>query len=291
MFKLKSLILLMVTLVAATNGQLNNNNNNSTLRLDDYVNMKRQQYALNIQNFDIKMDLFKQSYAASLDTIDRQTNMLIGSLVQTENKLKSLEVLSPQGKQCVNKYRFSLPTTSGIQKNMTNCKNSNSNNVSYLLAKPLNTRNSLQNYYKNSFERNVDICRWSYPTLPLNYTMCVTKVVSDTDKYTIENQKTFSNQMDAAQCSGNVNIKQALDCSYTTETRTLSALTETNTLVNKCIEGQEECKSCNQSSAYTCSDVGYMYRSEISYTSHVMNNPFYRRYDVTNCLMLKIINN
>ncbi|KNC32302.1 hypothetical protein FF38_14000 [Lucilia cuprina] len=288
MFQLKSLILLMVLLIAATNGQLNNNN--TTLRPDDYVNMIRQQYALNIQNFDIEMDLFKQTYAASLDTLNRQMSMLSDSIVQTENKLKSLEVVSPQGKKCVNKYRLLLPTTSGIQRNMMDCKNSYKNNVSNLLAKPLNTRNSLQNYYKNSFERDINICKMTYNTLPLNYTTCVTKVVTDTDKYTIEKQKTFSNQMDAAQCSGNDNIKQTLDCSYTTETRTIVALAETNILVNKCIDGQDECKSCNQS-VYTCSDVDYIHRSDISYTSQVMNNPFYRRYDVTNCLMLKIINN
>lgn len=93
--------------------------------------------------------------------------------------------------------------------------------------------------------------------------------------------------MDTAQCSANTNIKQALDCSYNIETITISAIAEANTLINRCIQGQDVCQPCN--GVNTCSAVSYMYRSQVSYDSQVMSNPFYRRYDATDCLMLNIL--
>ncbi|XP_065357694.1 uncharacterized protein LOC135951874 [Calliphora vicina] len=289
MYKFNSVILL-IALAAVANGQLQQvANNNSTLHIDDYINMNRQQHAKVIQDYDTQMDLVKLTYTASLDTISIQLDMLVDSLVQNENKLKPLEVLSDLSKKCVNKYRSSIPTITDTKTKINSCISTASVKLNSLLSNALYTRNYLDSYYKNNFESSITRCKSSYNTLPMNYTMCVTKVAADTDTYTISSQKTFAIQMDAAQCSANANIKQALDCSYTTETNTISAIAEANTLINRCLQGQDVCQQCN--GANTCSEVFYMYRSEINHSSKVMNNPFYRRYDATDCLMLNIINN
>lgn len=92
--------------------------------------------------------------------------------------------------------------------------------------------------------------------------------------------------MDTAQCSGDANIKQALDCSYIIENNTISAIAVANTLIDKCLLGEDDCQKCKTD--YYCSNLSYVKRSEVNYTATVMNNPFYGRYDVKDCLMLKI---
>ncbi|XP_065357738.1 uncharacterized protein LOC135951915 [Calliphora vicina] len=289
MYMLNSVILL-IAVAAVANGQLQQvANNNSTLHIDDYINMNRQQHAKVIQDYDTEMDLVKQTYTASLDTMNIQLNMLVDSLVQNENKLKSLEVLSDLSKKCVNKYRSSIPTVSSTKTKINSCIRTASVKLNSLLSSPLYTRNNLESYYKNNFESSITSCKRTYIALPKNYTMCVIKVASDTDTYTISNQKTFANQMDAAQCSFDDNIQKALDCSYATETNTISAIAEANTLIDTCLQGQDVCQPCN--GANTCSEVFYMNRSEINHSSKVMDNPFYRRYNATDCLMLNILKN
>ncbi|XP_065357716.1 uncharacterized protein LOC135951894 [Calliphora vicina] len=278
MYKLNSVILL-IAVAAVANGQLQQvDNNNSTFHTDDFINMNRQQHAKVIQDYDTKMDLFEKTFNASLNTISIQLDMLVDSLVQNENKLKSLEVLSDLSKKCVNKYRSSIPTISDTKKKINSCIKS-VNSIAYMLNNPLVTRNYLDSYYKNNFESSITSCKKTYSTLPKNYTMCVTKVASETEDYTIKNQQTFGYQMAAAQCSFDANIKKALDCSYTTETNTISAIAEANTMIDRCLQGQDVCQPCN--GANTCSEVFYMYRSEINHNSKVMNNPFYRRYNAT----------
>lgn len=92
--------------------------------------------------------------------------------------------------------------------------------------------------------------------------------------------------MEAAQCSGKANIKQALDCSYMTESNIISSITVADIMINKCLLRQDDCQKCNSNNY--CSDVSYMKRSEVNYENRTMNNPFYGRYDIKNCLLLKI---
>lgn len=89
--------------------------------------------------------------------------------------------------------------------------------------------------------------------------------------------------MDGAQCSFKASIKKALDCSFTAENGTISAIAEANTLIKKCLSA---CRQCEQ--GHTCPDVSYIKRSEVSYSAWTMANVFYGRRNVKNCLMLKI---
>ena len=91
--------------------------------------------------------------------------------------------------------------------------------------------------------------------------------------------------MEACQCSGKANIKQALDCSYITQNNAISAIAVADTMINKCLLGQDDCQKC---STNYCSNVSYLKRSEVNYESRTMNNPFYGRYDIKDCLLLKI---
>ncbi|XP_023301256.2 uncharacterized protein LOC111683419 [Lucilia cuprina] len=292
MFKIISALLLIVLGTMANveiqNVELYTNviTYNTTLRTDVYINMNRQQYAKNIQDYETQIEVFKQSYASSLDTINIRQDMLIDTLVQTEQKLNPLEIVSNLSQICVSKYRNSIPTVAATKTKLNNCVNTANQQLNSMLSNPLNTKTSLDNYYRNTFERDIAACQKTYNTLPLNYTMCVTDVVDRANTYTISNQKNFATQMDAAECSAKANIKKALDCSYIVEKQTISSIAEAETLIQKCLAGQDDCKQCKQT--YACSEVHDMKRYEVSYSSKTMENPFYGRSDIKNCLMLRI---
>lgn len=93
--------------------------------------------------------------------------------------------------------------------------------------------------------------------------------------------------MSTAQHNAKVNIQTALDCGYKTQKQTITASAEANTMIEKCLKGQDECKQCNNQGV-SCQYISYIPRSEVNYNSLYMNNPFYQRYDLTDCLMLKI---
>ncbi|XP_037816601.1 uncharacterized protein LOC119606989 [Lucilia sericata] len=292
MYKIITVLFLIVLAVVA-NGEETQNldlynyviNYNTSVRTDEYINMNRQQYAKNVQDYDKQIEVFKQSYAASLDTINIRQDMLIDTLVQTEQKLNPLEILSNLSQKCVSKYRSSIPTVAATKTKLNNCVTTANQQLNSMLSSPLSTRNSLENYYKNNFERDIASCQKTYNALPLNYTMCITDVVNAANSYTINNQKNFATQMNVAECSAKANINKALDCSYIVEKQTISSIAEAETLIQKCLAGQDECKQCN---LYSCSEVHNMKRYEISYTSKTMENPFYGRNDIKNCLMLQI---
>ncbi|KAI8119652.1 hypothetical protein CVS40_8897 [Lucilia cuprina] len=153
-------------------------NSNSSLRTEVYINMNRQQYAKIIEGYDIQMELFKQSYAASLDTINIRQDMLVDTLVQTDAELNHLEILSNLSQKCVSKYRSSIPTVAVTKRNINNCITTASQQVNGMLTIPLNTRTSTESYLKNTFERDINLCGRTYSLLPFNYTMCVVNASS-----------------------------------------------------------------------------------------------------------------
>ncbi|KAM7361027.1 uncharacterized protein ACRADG_009312 [Cochliomyia hominivorax] len=294
MSKILSVVILALAaaIVAKGDEQLSavissNPNTNSSLNTEIYINLNRQQYEKNLQEYDLQMETFKQSYAASLNTINIRLEMLTDTLNQNDAKLNPLLTLSDLSKSCVNKYRSSIPSQAATSTKVNSCINTANGKLNSLLSAPLSTKNYLDSYYKNTFEKGITNCQTKFSYLPLNYTLCVTNVVSDANAYTFNNQKTFATQMDAAQCSGNANIKQALDCSYNVEKDTLSAVAVANTLIEKCLLRQDECKQCN--STYFCSEVAYIKRSEVNYYERTMANPFYGRNNVKECLMLSIV--
>ncbi|XP_037816585.1 uncharacterized protein LOC119606974 [Lucilia sericata] len=213
---------------------------NSTLRTEDYINMNRQQFAKYIEDFDIQMELFKQLYTASLDTINIQQDMLVNTLVQTDDELMSIEIQNPK---CVSKYRPSIPAVIVTKAKINNCITTANQQFSGML--------NINAHY-----------------------------------YIFKSQKDFAVQMDVAECSSEASINKALDCSYLVEKETISAIAEAKTLINKCLESKDDCKPCIQ--GFTCSEVHKMPRSEVSYTRKTMNNPFYLRSDIKNCLMLQL---
>ena len=92
--------------------------------------------------------------------------------------------------------------------------------------------------------------------------------------------------MSTARCTANATVMKTLDCNYSVESRTIALMAEVNTLIKKCLANEDECKHC--SFGYKCPNISCMNRYDIDYISRTIDNPFYGRYDVKDCMILKI---
>lgn len=91
--------------------------------------------------------------------------------------------------------------------------------------------------------------------------------------------------MDAANCSANANIKNALDCGYDIKNRTISLMAEVNTFIKKCLLGEEDCNQC--SLGFKCPHISYVTSNDADYRIKTISNPFYDHYDIKDCLIMK----
>lgn len=101
-----------------------------------------------------------------------------------------------------------------------------------------------------------------------------------------DNKRVFDSNMDAAKCSADIAVKEALDCSYQIQSATISLLASTNTLTDRCIQGLD----CGVATGHYCENVHYMPSYMIDRNNQTMLNPFYHSNANPNCLMLNIIN-
>ncbi|XP_065356308.1 uncharacterized protein LOC135950704 [Calliphora vicina] len=259
--------------------------NSSAVHMDAYLNLNRQQHEKDIDEIDKEIEIFKQSYDASLDIINKKLDLLVKSLVQTDAKLNPLVVISELSKTCVSKYRYSIPTVTSTKNLIADCINTASYKLPTILVSAINTRNDLENFYKNTFENNILNCEREFGKFHGNYSSCITNVVADTTTKTLISQKTFEDEMAQVECIAAATIKVALDCSYAIEHLTITEIARATAFINNCMVGQDNCKPCLE---YTCADVYYMERSEIDGDSKVINNPFYGQTDLNDCVMLKV---
>ncbi|XP_065357680.1 uncharacterized protein LOC135951869 [Calliphora vicina] len=279
MYKLVALLSLIVVVASGQVQQQNNSNN-----IDGFIDQNRQQYAQNIRDYDKQMETLKKTYTASLQVIPKRLVMLVDSIGQTEKRLNTLEVLSDSSKNCINKYRSKLPNVILTKQTINMCLVTASSQTDGLVIEAFQTRTSLDSYYKYNFEGNLQSCK----VQPGDYNTCVLNAISSANAYTVSNRKVFDAQMKTAQVNANRNIQTALQCNYSTQNQTTSSLAEANTLINRCLQSQDECKPCNQ--GFSCPNITYLKRYEVDYNNPLMKNVFYERYDLTKCLLLKIVN-
>ncbi|TMW53432.1 hypothetical protein DOY81_001484 [Sarcophaga bullata] len=242
---------------------------------DGYIYAAKLQNANNIKDYDKKINEFKRRYNERVGTINIQLDLLVNTMEQNEARLYPLELLSDFSRQCVRKQFSYLPTIATTKSAIESCKSAAINDLKNLLSYPLNTRNTLENYYTNIFEENLANCDTKFNIFALNHTLCITNLTASANSHTVSSQKTFALQMDAAECSASRNIKRALHCSFGVFNRTIAQISETNIFINNCLATKSEsnCETCDQ--MHTCSNIYYLNRRDVHYTNSTMPNPFY----------------
>lgn len=105
--------------------------------------------------------------------------MLVDSLKLNDELLNPMEILSDFSKHCVTRYRSKIPTIENTKTAMQSCVTAAKNQLNSLMSAPLQTRNNLQNYYRNTFEKEVKNCEKKFTDnlLSFNYTSCLTSLV------------------------------------------------------------------------------------------------------------------
>ncbi|XP_023301251.2 uncharacterized protein LOC111683414 [Lucilia cuprina] len=235
MFKLFAVILIFIVL---TKGQMENETtyykSRSVANIDDYINQNRQKYANMLQDYNNRLKTFHDVYQARLDGIYIQQEMLTDSMLQNEEHLNTLENSNDSTKECVTKYRSTIPTVADTKTSILSCINYAKNQHSNLLNDPENTKIYLIGYYYGYFDKRLRDCSEIFDNTSVNYNDCVTSVVNDSNIFTTSNQNNFATQIDAAVHSSIVIIKAAFDCSFQIEKRTISLIVDVNNLINKC---------------------------------------------------------
>ncbi|XP_075146771.1 uncharacterized protein LOC142221086 [Haematobia irritans] len=260
--------------------------NDSYLRDDDYLNAHRRQYAANIWYYDLQITQFKQAYLDRAQSLDFQKEPLINEIIRADESLYPLTLLSEFSKSCVQKYKSLIPSMSWAKLAVDNCISTATSQATNVVSSMSSTNRTLQTYYSTNFEKDVTACQTKFnASMSTDYTMCLANTVAATNAYTLNNQKTFSNQMQSATNTANVYIKTANECIFAVHNTTLTKISEANTRIDGCIQGRDDCSQC---SGHFCPDVYYMPAAYMDPKNATMVNPFYGRNETGNCLMLDI---
>ncbi|XP_073820330.1 uncharacterized protein [Musca autumnalis] len=278
-------MMIILAVVAVANAQ-NSTNTTTTVRIDDYIAANKRNYENNIKEYDLKLQAFEELFNGRLDTIDTQKDFMIDSLKLTNERLNTLEFLSDLSKSCVSRYQNSLPTEYNITMTIQNCTATAKSYYNSLISDARTTRNSLEYYYDVTLNNDLNKCGSGLNvTSQPNYTLCVTTAIEKANVYTIENRKTFNNQMDSASCAANGHVNKALDCSFTAQSNAFQSISSANIQIDMCIQGNNS-TAC---SGYYCQNVERISANSVNPKNQTMPNPFYGRNETLSCLMLDIV--
>ena len=135
---------------------------------------------MKLQDYDYQMESLKKSYAASFNATQIKGDKLIKSLNDINERLNSLELGNDNNRNCVNKYRFSLPTVAATKVAINNCINTANNEIDNILMNAKYIRIHLEYYYSKDFEWAIGNCKRMYemPQYHTNYVSCLMDAVS-----------------------------------------------------------------------------------------------------------------
>ncbi|XP_061400286.1 uncharacterized protein LOC133336011 [Musca vetustissima] len=256
------------------------------LRTDNYLDLNRRQYADHILECEKTVDVFRKHFTERLNSIQLVLDMLVTDIIKTNEHLNPLEVLSDISKDCVAKYRSKIPTVAVTKTSMQACITAAQNQLNNIVNAAVTTKVNLYNYYQNNMERDLKACTTKHPAQDNHFTECIAKVISAATAHTRTMIKQFHNQMDAAHCSSNAQIKTALDCSFSVQNRTITMNAEANLMIDRCIHGLDDCERCSE--GRFCENVYYLPQYQVDFSNSTMLNPFYGRNTTTNCLLIEV---
>lgn len=151
---------------------------NVTTRTEDYILENRRQFNATLQNYLDQMNIVTNGLELGLKVLDRHKVLLLKSLQETNEKIDPLELLGLPAKYCVQQYRNELPYAQIVKTNIESCISNARNYASSIISSANTYYNYLKNYYSNTFNPNLNACAKSNSNPSLNYTLCVTSVVS-----------------------------------------------------------------------------------------------------------------
>ncbi|XP_033155172.1 uncharacterized protein LOC117137709 [Drosophila mauritiana] len=240
---------------------------NSSQSMDLYILQNQRQYDAKIKQLADELANFKQLFQKQINALDVQADSMQLKLEQASAHLDPIILIDSWSKQCVQNYSVTIPTITVARDSIIKCKES----ISGILNAPESTYNTLNNYYKNNVKNGLAQCLKLHPTAQLNYTLCVTKVIGDANKYTITTQNTFNTNLKNSECTADSRIRSSWQCSFGQVYSITSKVELALQLIDSCISNKIICGSFEGES---CPNKSYVSLSEINPRNDTIRNPF-----------------
>ncbi|XP_043644872.1 uncharacterized protein LOC122614367 [Drosophila teissieri] len=269
-----ALVLALLSLVASQA-------RNSSQSMDLYLLQNQRQYDAKLKQLADELANFKQLFQKQLTALDVQADSMQLKLEQATTHLDPIILIDSWSKQCVRKYRVTIPTITVARDSIIKCKEG----ISGILDGPENAYNNLKNYYKNNVNGGLEQCLSQHPHDQLKYTLCVRNVIDYANKYTISTEDAFYTNLKESECAAENHIRCSWQCSfgevYSITTKVEQALQSVDT----CISNQIV---CGASAKQECPNKASIKLAQIHPGYETIQNPFKAVTDDMNCLEFKI---
>ncbi|XP_067616792.1 uncharacterized protein [Eurosta solidaginis] len=246
---------------------------NVTSKADDYVNENRRQYNATLQSFMDKIAEINKSLEDQVTALDKQKELLLKQIKETNERLEPLEHLDETSKFCVQKYKAELPYGDTVKASIESCfTNARASYASVVSELQLDYTNLL-NYYNVDFQNALTSCSKSFANPSGNYTNCVLAVVSRANAYTSNYRDTFASSVQASSCTVNSRIDATVRCSSSYYNSAISSLGSVERLVTDCISGSASQAQCPTVPA-GCTNVKTVVLTNADFANSTITNPF-----------------
>ncbi|XP_050322293.1 uncharacterized protein LOC126754406 [Bactrocera neohumeralis] len=265
---------------------------NVTTKTDDYIQENRRQYNATLQSYLNEINSIKKSLEDQLLVLDKQKQLVLDTIQETNEKIDPLEVLSLPTKHCVQKYRPELPYASIVKDKIETCISSARSYATSIVSTPNSYYNSLNNYYNSDLRNSLNACAKSHANPSLNYTLCVTTVISKANTYTITSRKNFASSIESSHCSLSSRVDVAVSCTYTQYNSVLTSIGAATRLIDECINGYLENTQCvNNTTTIVngCPHVVYMEVKNGAPANRSANNPLEGLPSNQTCLEIQFV--
>ncbi|XP_017492648.1 PREDICTED: uncharacterized protein LOC108380764 [Rhagoletis zephyria] len=262
------------------------------LDVDDYIRENRRQYNATLKDYLDQINNVKNSLEDQLKVLDKEKVLLLNTIQETNEFIDPLEVLSLPTRYCVKQYREEIPYATTVKSYIESCISTARNYVSSIVSSPNSYYNSLSNYYNNDLKNGLNNCVKTHSDLKsLNYTLCVTSVISKVNTYTISNRKNFATAITSSIFSLNNYVNTAVNCLYSQYNPGLKSIGAASRLIHNCLNGYLENDSQNNNNNVTiydgCPNVIYMQLQDLDSNNTTVGNQLRAR--SLTCLEIRFV--
>ncbi|EDW74988.1 uncharacterized protein Dwil_GK15607 [Drosophila willistoni] len=250
--------------------------------LDEYVTQNIRQYNAKLKQYEVEMANFKTTHAKQLSPINVQADQLELKIEEANSLLIPIELIDQWHRQCVLNYSSSIPAIATLRSSLSACA---SNTADSLMSSPKSTFNTLKSYY-DKLPNSVANCEKTHSNSQTNYTTCVTKLITDANTYTVNNQKTFTSYMESSQCTADSRIVAAWQCSFNIVFNTASILSTALRKIEDCVDNRVWCGSLAACKSPNCNTV---YFNNAVRQNETIRNPLYNPNSTVSCMEIHFL--
>ncbi|KAH8365402.1 hypothetical protein KR084_012796 [Drosophila pseudotakahashii] len=260
-------IAISVALLSLVAGQASN----VSQSMDLYILQNQRQYDAKLKQLEDQLANFKILFSKRIEALNVQADSMQLKLEQASAHLDPITLIDSWSKQCVQNYSVTIPTISAARTSITKC----AENINGVLNSPESAYNSLNNYYRINLKNGLAQCVKLHPVAQLNYTLCVTKVIGDANKYTVTSQNNFNNYLKSSECTAESRVRSSWQCSFGQVYSITSSVEVALQLIDTCIENRQVCGSITCAiDRPTCPNVTNVTLAEINPKNDTILNPF-----------------